>query len=134
MLARSSGRLIRLAPTGRYVHAPCAVLRVRVTERFSGKLQRLERTWSTQRPFSRRGETHALCFTLCDALRCAEVVRFNEGMELEDAVHTAILTLKEGFDGKMTNENIEIAIASTATRSFTILTPQQVDDYLALLE
>ena len=33
--------------------------------------------------------------------------RYSENMELEDAVHTAILTLKEGFEGQMTEDNIE---------------------------
>ena len=31
-------------------------------------------------------------------------------MELEDAIHTAILTLKEGFEGQMTENNIEISV------------------------
>lgn len=38
--------------------------------------------------------------------------RYNEEMELEDAVHTAILTLKEGFEGQMTENNIEIGIVN----------------------
>jgi 20S proteasome subunit alpha 2 len=32
-------------------------------------------------------------------------------MELEDVVHTAILTLKEGYEGAMASGNIEIGIA-----------------------
>ncbi|CAG8719922.1 15540_t:CDS:2, partial [Acaulospora morrowiae] len=36
--------------------------------------------------------------------------RYNEEMELEDAVHTSILTLKEGFEGQMTENSIEIGI------------------------
>jgi len=31
-------------------------------------------------------------------------------MELEDAVHTAIVTLKEGFEGAIDENNIEIGI------------------------
>ena len=31
---------------------------------------------------------------------------------MEDAVHTAILTLKEGFEGQMTEDNIEIGICN----------------------
>jgi hypothetical protein len=38
------------------------------------------------------------------------VQRFSDDLELEDAVHTAILTLKEGFEGQMTETNIEIGI------------------------
>merc|ERR1711920_858776 len=36
--------------------------------------------------------------------------RYSEEMELEDAVHTAILTLKEGFEGQIDGDDIEIAI------------------------
>ena len=36
--------------------------------------------------------------------------RYSEDLELDDAVHTAILTLKEGFVGQMTEDNIEIGI------------------------
>lgn len=58
--------------------------------------------------------------------------RYNEEMELEDAVHTAILTLKEGFEGKMTENNIEIGIIGGADKeTFRVLTPAEVRDYLA---
>ena len=40
--------------------------------------------------------------------------RYSEDLELEDAVHTAILTLKEGFEGQMTEDNIEIGICNDA--------------------
>jgi 20S proteasome subunit alpha 2 len=33
-------------------------------------------------------------------------------MEVEDAVHTAILTLKEGFEGQLSENSIEIGILS----------------------
>jgi 20S proteasome alpha/beta subunit len=31
-------------------------------------------------------------------------------MELDDAIHTAILTLKEGYEGQISANNIEIGI------------------------
>jgi 20S proteasome subunit alpha 2 len=34
--------------------------------------------------------------------------RYNPEMELEDAIHTALLTLKEGFEGEMTQDTVEI--------------------------
>lgn len=37
--------------------------------------------------------------------------RYNESMEIEDAVHTSILTLKEGYEGAMTDTSLEIGIA-----------------------
>jgi 20S proteasome subunit alpha 2 len=55
--------------------------------------------------------------------------RYSEDLELEDAVHTAILTLKEGFEGQMTEDNIEIGICNDA--GFRRLTTQEVKDYLA---
>lgn len=59
--------------------------------------------------------------------------RYTEDMELEDAIHTAILTLKEGFDGKITNTKIEIGIVSD-DKHFRILSPQEIQDYLDEME
>jgi len=58
--------------------------------------------------------------------------RYSEDLELEDAVHTAILTLKEGFEGQMTEDNIEIGICNES--GFRRLTPQEVKDYLANIQ
>ncbi|KAI1289323.1 Proteasome subunit alpha type-2 [Halotydeus destructor] len=55
--------------------------------------------------------------------------RYSEDLELEDAIHTAILTLKEGFEGQMTADNIEIGICNKD--GFKRLTPAEVKDYLA---
>ncbi|XP_042234051.1 proteasome subunit alpha type-2-like [Homarus americanus] len=55
--------------------------------------------------------------------------RYNEDLELDDAVHTAILTLKESFEGQMSSDNIEIGICNS--RGFRRLTPAEVQDYLA---
>ncbi|KAF9947591.1 Proteasome subunit alpha type-2 [Mortierella alpina] len=67
--------------------------------------------------------------------------RYNEDIELEDAIHTAILTLKEGFEGQMTENTIEIGIITgvVATKDdgaavlpeFRKLSPNEVKDYLA---
>ena len=43
--------------------------------------------------------------------------RYNDELELEDAVHTALLTLKEGFEGAMDHTNIEASCALTCSRS-----------------
>jgi len=56
--------------------------------------------------------------------------RYSEDLELDDAVHTAILTLKESFEGQMTSENIEIGISDPKV-GFRRLTPAEVGDYLA---
>ncbi|ESO94136.1 hypothetical protein LOTGIDRAFT_189380 [Lottia gigantea] len=55
--------------------------------------------------------------------------RYSEKLELEDAVHTAILTLKESFEGQMTEDNIEIGICNHD--GFRRLTTSEVKDYLA---
>uniref|UniRef100_A0A672SWV6 Proteasome subunit alpha type-2-like n=1 Tax=Sinocyclocheilus grahami TaxID=75366 RepID=A0A672SWV6_SINGR len=57
--------------------------------------------------------------------------RYNEDLELEDAIHTAILTLKESFEGQMTEDNIEVGICNEA--GFRRLTPAEVKDYLAAI-
>jgi 20S proteasome subunit alpha 2 len=56
--------------------------------------------------------------------------RYAEDMELEDAIHTALLTLREGFEGEMTSSNIEIGVVG-ADKVFRVLTPAEVADYLA---
>ena len=55
--------------------------------------------------------------------------RFSPEMELEDAVHTALLTLREGFEGEMSAENIEVAIVDEK-REFRKLDVQEIQDYL----
>jgi 20S proteasome subunit alpha 2 len=59
--------------------------------------------------------------------------RYNKDMELEDAINTAILTLKEGFEGAITEENIEIAVIGT-DKKFRVLSEQEVRDYVKEVE
>jgi 20S proteasome subunit alpha 2 len=54
--------------------------------------------------------------------------RYMDDMELEDAIHTALLTLREGFEGEMNSENIEVGVVRNG--KFSILTPEQIQDYL----
>jgi 20S proteasome subunit alpha 2 len=71
--------------------------------------------------------------------------RYNDDLSLEDAIHTALLTLKEGFEGQMTAETIEIGIVSVPSADQTVaqsgervaptfrkLTDEEVRDYLSL--
>lgn len=55
--------------------------------------------------------------------------RYTEDMELDDAVHIALLTLRESFEGEMNEKNIEVAVVSE-DRVFHILTPAEIKDYL----
>ncbi|KAK9914870.1 hypothetical protein WJX75_001579 [Coccomyxa subellipsoidea] len=59
--------------------------------------------------------------------------RYSEDMELEDAIHTALLTLKEGFEGQISGHNIEVAIVGE-DQKFRVLTPAEVSDYLEEVE
>lgn len=80
--------------------------------------------------------------------------RFNESMEIEDAIHTAIITLKEGLEGAMTESSLEIGIAYAEEEEFSLpgeagivaggkkmkkvgkfrkLKPSEIKDYLANL-
>lgn len=62
-------------------------------------------------------------------LICCSYYRYSEDLELDDAVHTAILTLKESFEGQMTADNIEVGICDAS--GFRRLHPSHVKDYLA---
>ena len=54
-------------------------------------------------------------------------------MELEDAIHTAILTLKEGFEGAVDENNIEIGIVGSDGK-FKVLSTAEVKDYVKEVE
>ena len=55
--------------------------------------------------------------------------RYREDLEIEDAIHTALLTMREGFEGEMDEGNIEVAVVG-ADKKFRILTTAEVRDYL----
>jgi 20S proteasome subunit alpha 2 len=59
--------------------------------------------------------------------------RYNEDLDLDDAVHTALLTLKEGFEGAMDENNIQVAVC-TPDKGFKLLSPADVKDYLQEVE
>ncbi|KAF1951091.1 putative proteasome component Pre8 [Byssothecium circinans] len=73
--------------------------------------------------------------------------RYTEGLELEDAIHIALLTLKETIEGEMNGDTVEIGIVgppedrllgfegveSAQGPRFRTLSPQEVEDYLTNL-
>ncbi|KAK4228031.1 nucleophile aminohydrolase [Podospora fimiseda] len=73
--------------------------------------------------------------------------RYTEGLELEDAIHIALLTLKETIEGEMNGDTIEIGIVGPPANHllgvegvegavgprFRTLTPQEIEDYLTNL-
>jgi len=56
--------------------------------------------------------------------------RYQDGMEIEDAIHAALLTLKEGFEGEMTSTNIDVGVVHVSDGKFRTLTLEQIQDYL----
>ncbi|KAJ6248554.1 proteasome subunit alpha type-2 [Anaeramoeba flamelloides] len=58
--------------------------------------------------------------------------RYKPDMEIEDAINTAILTLKEGFEGEMDEFNIEVGVIKN-DKKFRILEPEEVKDYISEL-
>ena len=61
-------------------------------------------------------------------------------MEIEDAIHTALMTLKEGFEGnflyisgQMDSTNIEVGVIRE-DKKFHVLTPSQIKEYLDELQ
>ncbi|KAJ5570653.1 Proteasome subunit alpha type [Penicillium sp. DV-2018c] len=73
--------------------------------------------------------------------------RYTEGLELEDAIHIALLTLKETIEGEMNGDTIEIGIVGPPADQllgfqgvegaqgprFRKLTKEQIEDYLTNL-
>ncbi|KAH8306571.1 hypothetical protein KR018_001081, partial [Drosophila ironensis] len=55
--------------------------------------------------------------------------RYKEDLELDDAVHTAILTLKDGLVGKITAEHIQVGICKES--GFQRLSFEEIQDYMA---
>jgi 20S proteasome subunit alpha 2 len=102
---------------------------------------------------SKKGATWVFLF-ICTASSLgassrAYTFRYNDDISLEDAIHTALLTLKEGFEGQMTEKTIEIGVVTVPTLAeleegkvggttgrvkptFRKLTEEEVRDYLAL--
>ena len=62
--------------------------------------------------------------------------RFSDDLDIEDAIHTAILTLKDSFEGELTEKNIEVGVIreSDPDKKFVILNQNQIKDYLREVE
>lgn len=90
-----------------------------------------------------------MCGIYFSSTEFAIISRYNDDISLEDAIHTALLTLKEGFEGQMTEKTIEIGVITVPTLeeleagkvggetgrprpTFRKLSEEEVKDYLAL--
>ena len=62
--------------------------------------------------------------------------RYSDDLDIEDAIHTAILTLKDSFEGELTSKNIEIGVIreSDPKRNFKVLSESEIVDYLREVE
>ncbi|SGY22585.1 BQ5605_C019g08823 [Microbotryum silenes-dioicae] len=78
-----------------------------------GKNQVNAKTFLEKRSVARsRRPSSKICFS--DIFLLVGSRSYNDDLSLEDAIHTALLTLKEGFEGVMTEKTIELGIISTA--------------------
>jgi len=60
--------------------------------------------------------------------------RYNDDIELEDAIHTALFVLKKGFEGEMNEKNIELGVVDSKSKKFRVLTQSEIKDYLNEIE
>jgi 20S proteasome subunit alpha 2 len=62
--------------------------------------------------------------------------RYSDDLDIEDAIHTAILTLKDSFEGELTEKNIEIGVIRTSdpNKEFKVLSQGEIRDYLREVE
>jgi 20S proteasome subunit alpha 2 len=55
--------------------------------------------------------------------------RFNEELTIQDAIQIAISTLKEGFDGQISADLIEVAVVDE-NRKFRVLSTTEIKEFL----
>ena len=62
--------------------------------------------------------------------------RFSDDLDIEDAIHTAILTCKDAFEGELTEKNLELGVIkdSDPNKSFKKLSVDEIRDYLREVE
>jgi 20S proteasome subunit alpha 2 len=54
--------------------------------------------------------------------------RYKDGLSLDDGLSIVISTMREGYDGELNENNIELAILKST--GFELLTPEQIKNYL----
>ena len=62
--------------------------------------------------------------------------RYSDDLDIEDAIHTAILTLKDSFEGELTADNIEVGVVRSTDPElkFQSLSVSEIKDYLREVE
>ncbi len=62
--------------------------------------------------------------------------RYDPEMDIDDAVHHAILTIKDNFEGELSEKNIDVGIAKEyevggkKKREFRVLSQAEIKNYL----
>ena len=61
---------------------------------------------------------------------------YSDGIDIEDAIHSAIKCLKDSFEGELTDRNIEIGVIKSADQSkaFKQLSQSEIADLLREVE
>ena len=59
--------------------------------------------------------------------------KYNQEMERDDAIHTALLALKDGFEGVMNGKNIEVGYIDSEDNQFKSLSIQEIEDVLSFI-
>lgn len=60
--------------------------------------------------------------------------RYKDDFDRDEAIHTALLALKDGFEGTMSNKNIEIAYVDTSDSKFKVLNKREIDNCLGFIK
>lgn len=59
--------------------------------------------------------------------------RYKENMDRDDAIHTALLALKDGFEGVMNQRNVEVGYIDQSDRVFRNLSQREINDILSFI-
>ena len=60
--------------------------------------------------------------------------RYKDEFDRDEAIHTALLALKDGFEGTMNNSNIEIGYIDSSDNLFKILGKREIDNCLGFIK
>lgn len=60
------------------------------------------------------------------------ILRYAEDLDLEDAINTAIQTLRQNFEGQLSAKNLQVGVVETAVGGFRLLSTAQIEEHLAL--
>lgn len=60
--------------------------------------------------------------------------RYKDEFDRDEAIHTGLQALKDGFEGTMNNQNIEIAYIDQSENEFKILEKREIDNCLGFIK